>query len=340
MKKKIVLLLAAAIFALACACSAPKEEGAGGAVMVIDGSEITREEFNYYLAYEKDRLEAESWLTPDELWSGTIEGYPAQAYAKNQTVEKLLGTYAMLHLAAQNDIRLSDEDMLQLREEKENVIATMGRDRFEQSLKETGITEETYDEIMERSIVYARVYEHLYGENGMYAPGREEVERFYFDYYLRGMEIMLPFFDAATGEMMDGGKLEELREYAAELSGRARDGEDFLTLLAQAAGLSRNIQADADETFRPEWSGKDQAVIDAYYSTGVGDVSDVIETEYAFFIIKRLETDAVFLDEFYDAVFVEYANGLFDAAVTGVAGGLKVEYKDGYDDIMVYDPKG
>jgi parvulin-like peptidyl-prolyl isomerase len=123
----------------------------------------------------------------------------------------------------------------------------------------------------------------------------DEVKKFYQDYpdkfkvpeRVRVAHILISTIDPATKQTVPPEKKKEKFKLAQDLKARAEKGEDFAALVKEYSEDPGSKSKGGEYTFR-----RGQMVIefeDAAFSMKVGQISDPVETQYGYHVIKLLE---------------------------------------------------
>ena len=278
----------------------------GFTVVTIDDTKFTKADLNmqlYNLKYSY--FGKESYEIPDATLDEQITSLNMTVgeYLKQQAVEELKILTAVERIAEDNNISLSDEDYKDLEENKEEVISNVGgKSEFKKLLRKNNITEAAYDKFYYINKLYDKVFEELYSsgkKNDLTTEEKESAKEEYFEKYLKIQQIVLAKIDVSTGNDLSDTIINQKETLANSILTEARNGADFEDLIIK---YSEEAQEKGNNTYYYAKGDLLENIESVVVSLGTGSVSDVIETDYAFHIVKRLELDDSKLENYYDIV--------------------------------------
>lgn len=278
----------------------------GFTVVTIDDTKFTKADLNmqlYNLKYSY--FGKESYEIPDATLDEQITSLNMTVgeYLKQQAVEELKILTAVERIAEDNIISLSDEDYEELEENKEEVISNVGgKSEFKKLLRKNNITEAAYDKFYYINKLYDKVFEELYSsgkKNDLTTEEKESAKEEYFEKYLKIQQIVLAKIDVSTGSDLSDTIINQKETLANSILTEARNGADFEDLIIK---YSEEAQEKGNNTYYYAKGDLLENIESVVVGLGTGSISDVIETDYAFHIVKRLELDDSKLENYYDIV--------------------------------------
>lgn len=278
----------------------------GFTVVTIDDTKFTKADLNmqlYNLKYSY--FGKESYEIPDATLDEQITSLNMTVgeYLKQQAVEELKILTAVERIAEDNNISLSDEDYEELEENKEEVISNVGgKSEFKKLLRKNNITEAAYDKFYYINKLYDKVFEELYSsgkKNDLTNEEKESAKEEYFEKYLKIQQIVLAKIDVSTGSDLSDTIINQKETLANSILTEARNGADFEDLIIK---YSEEAQEKGNNTYYYAKGDLLENIESVVVGLGTGSISDVIETDYAFHIVKRLELDDSKLENYYDIV--------------------------------------
>ena len=278
----------------------------GFTVVTIDDTKFTKADLNmqlYNLKYSY--FGKESYEIPDATLDEQITSLNMTVgeYLKQQAVEELKILTAVERIAEDNNISLSDEDYEELEENKEEVISNVGgKSEFKKLLRKNNITEAAYDKFYYINKLYDKVFEELYSsgkKNDLTTEEKESAKEEYFEKYLKIQQIVLAKIDVSTGNDLSDTIINQKETLANSILTEARNGADFEDLIIK---YSEEAQEKGNNTYYYAKGDLLENIESVVVGLGTGSISDVIETDYAFHIVKRLELDDSKLENYYDIV--------------------------------------
>ena len=278
----------------------------GFTVVTIDDTKFTKADLNmqlYNLKYSyfgKESYEISDATLDEQITSLNMT---VGEYLKQQAVEELKILTAVEKIAEENNISLSDEEYDEFEEYKEEVISNVGGNyEFKKLLRKNNITEAAYDKFYYINKLYDKVYQELYSsgkKNDLTNEEKESAKEEYYEKYLKIQQIVLAKIDVSTGNDLSDTIINQKATLANSILTEARNGTDFEDLIIK---YSEEAQEKGNNTYYYAKGDLLENIESVVVGLGTGSISDVIETDYAFHIVKRLELDDSKLENYYDIV--------------------------------------
>ncbi len=342
-------------------------------VMTVNGREITLEEYRYYFLNVKSTTD----YGDETVWDGTEstseDGTVISAeedienklkMLKSQVDTYIKNNYTVEVMAENNNVSLDDNDKKNAMEtydeemQKCKEMYQLDDEGWKQYLADMYCTEELYKMALERKNLEYKLIRSLYEDDF-----KENV----LPDYVMAKHILLGVTDVdyeavevpegATEEEIEkiNAENEKLREEATaklkeeklalaeEILEKAKGGEDFDKLIAEYNEDPGEV-AKEDGTFDGYLFTKGEMVEEfetAAYALEIDGISDIVETDYGYHIIKRVEISDEYLDEnivdtmmVNDTYYSQYA-----ATAQEVTSNLEIEYTDIYEKINIMSLK-
>jgi len=288
-----ISFIIAIVFALSIGLSACGTVD-GSSVATVNGLKITKSEFNFYLAQVKaqvlDKAKVED--TP-EFWATTdLEGKKAIDSAIEKALEEAEKAAIITQKAKENGIKLSQEDITNIGKQKSSQMQKSGgRDAFEAELKKNGLTDETYTSMLENSLYTNKLIEKL-----TTAVDDATAKQYYLDKTVRVKHVLFMTVDQQSGKALPKEQLDAAKAKADQILAKAKAGEDFDKLVAEfSEDPGSKSQPDGYILGKGFALGSQGGMVPAFETASlalqVGAVSDIVETNYGYHIIKRYPTD-------------------------------------------------
>lgn len=263
------------------------------------GNQIPMELYLYWLTYSCSSLEYQlnmfktSYGMYGELvnddgtvkWEESLEGTPLSQVAKEQAETNALSYAVMENAAAAHGVSVTSEDSAQLAEDKAAYIEQLGgQEAFAQSLKEMGISEESFDRVSSSSYLYNHLLELAQDPSSdiYQAPTDDNA---YVDH------ILLTTKDAQTNEPLSEEEIAAKKAQAEELLSQLQASDDLETLFTQLAeehGEDPGRATDAGYLINPDTNFV-QEFKDAAFALKPGELSGIVESDYGYHILLRKE---------------------------------------------------
>ncbi len=342
-------------------------------VMTINGRDITLEEYRYYFLNVKSNTD----YGDETIWDGTEttaeDGTVVSAeedienklkMLKSQVDTYIKNNYTVEVMAEKNNVALDDSDKEKALKSYDEEVAKykeaygLDDEGWKQYLEEMYCSEELYKMALDRKTLEYKLIRTLYEDDF-----KENV----LSDYIMAKHILLSVTDVdyEEVEVPEGATEEEITEInaqneklreeaksklkeeklalAEEIAEKAKNGEDFDKLIAEYNEDPGEV-AKEDGTFDGYLFTKGEMVEEfetAAYALEIDGISDVVETDYGYHIIKRVEISDSYLDEnivdtmmVNDAYYSQYA-----AAAQETTSALEIEYTDIYDKINIMSLK-
>lgn len=290
MKIKLRPVAAIAAVALAAGLFAGCGLADNATVATVNGESIGKAEFVFYFTQMQNTMLTEAQVMSaaeaNAFWDTTeIEGKPAADVARERALDEAVKVVLKTQKAAELGVSLTDDEKQSLQQQIGQTITNMGgKSQYESELKKMGTTAEGYERFMEQNLLAGKVDQSL-SEDPAYAVSDEEATAYASENYIKAKHILLATIDTTTREPLDDTVKAEKKAKADELLAQIRGGADFDELM-NANSEDPGLQQMPDGYV----FGKGEMVKsfeDASYALEIGQVSDVVESEMGYHIIKR-----------------------------------------------------
>lgn len=296
-------------------------------VLTVDGSDVTWKEYFYWVKYMASDIEQyvgsiDDWNDALEL-GGTEEEMTNAGFLK-ESVESQVQQFRVLEAKAEElGVSLDDEDKETLQQEWEAQVETEGKGDEKTYMKEEFIDRELFDSIMGVPLLFTKVYETMFGENGEDVSDEDAISYAAENGFLKAKHILLQTEyaeesadtadDSETADEPDVTESPEEQEakeveleakkeaYAAEqrviaenvlaqinaADDKAAKFEELLTEYNEDPGMesSPDGYTFAEGTMVTEFYEGTKALEE-------GEISDIIESDFGYHIIMRLPLTA------------------------------------------------
>lgn len=277
--------------------------------------------YSYFGAYASEIPDA----TLDEQL--TSINMSVSDYLKSLAVSELKYRSTIKQMANDNNITLTESDRKDIEDAKQDVVNSFGSQRkFLRFLQKNGINERAYDAYLEANKLYDKVLDTLYINGKKYYTEEEltQVKDNYYNIYYKVNQIVLALVDTSTMKDLSETEINQKTALINTIKNELDGGADFLELVKKYSE-----EQSEDNTL---YFTKDD-VLESVYSAVVGlendEVSDIVKTDYAYTIIKRLELDDAKLEDFIKESLKEK----FNQDITDISEDYKVMYENAYKNI-------
>lgn len=301
-------------------------------IFTVAGIDIPYDEYRYMYKYFETY-----YGMNEEFW----EQYPDDFAAfKDVLRDNLINNNFGIIMADMYDISLTEEDEAAIDDylqQEKDLFET--EEEYEQALEQAGITEDLLVRMITQSVTSERVFLDLYGGDDPLLLGTDdEIKQDIHDNYVRVYHLLISYDHYADTEGYEDYTDDELKEAALELANESlaqlQNGEADIYELAQTIGDDPGM-VDNEAGYLFTYGEMVEPFEEASFALEVGEMSGLVETDYGWHIILRLEQDD-YVEENFDAVKEQYINKVFNDHVDEVLMNAEIEYSDLYDKIS-YD---
>lgn len=307
-------------------------------LLTVNGADVTAEEYLYWLGnmtsyYDMMMSMYGSSLNLDEAVDsdGTTWGEQLKEIAYQNAVLIAVAPEA----AARNGVTLDDEDLAELRQQRESNIESAGSEaKYAYQLQGMNISDETSFGLDLTSALFTKL-EETYTQKLLTAGGAEALTDEDVAAYveetglLRAKHILLLTKDPDTGEDYDDAKKAEQKAKAEDILAKLREDP------AQFDTLMNENSEDSGLSSYPDGYlfGPNEMVTEFEEGTralAVGEISELVESTYGYHIILRLDADC-------EESRQECAESKFNEMMSAVVESAVVEKKPEYDSFTTKD---
>ena len=292
MKKIFTLILCLMMTVSLVGCSSKNK-----AVAIVNGQDITLGNYEKLLALNKSSMES---YYGSDIWSQEIEdGKTYEDMIKDMVLETMIGSEVIYQQAEKDKVAPTDK---QVQEQIDSFNESIKDDTdYQKELKNMGINEKFLKFQFARDLANTNLQAKFeedtkISEDEMKKYYEENKDDFYTD-TVTASHILIKTIDNDGNELSDAKK-KEAKKKAEEVLTKVKSGEDFAELAKEYSEDSSASSGGELGTF-----GRGKMVTEfenAAFAMKAGEISDIVETEYGYHIIKV--TDRVDKQETYDDV--------------------------------------
>lgn len=298
-------------------------------VLVVEGEEIGRKEFEYQLVSMMSAYEYYNGSPID--WALPINGMTPEEYFKEQAADSAVLYRAVRIKGEEMGLGLTEEEEAAIDETISEMIEQAGGEKaFDQYLESQGLDRSLYRQVLAGPEAYYKIFQNLYGEGGSLAPTEDLVRDYYQSEYIRTRHIVLYLTDE-NGNPLGDEREREQRSRMEAIFTRLQEGEDFgalMTLYNEDLGLNGSSLCFSYGEMPEDYY---QAAI----SLEPGGFSEIIELDGLLCIINRLPLEDAFLGENYYSIREEYAEFAFNNLLDEWKSELEIKKTPLYNNIDV-----
>lgn len=299
-------------------------------VMYIDGSAVSFGELRYQIASLMNAYEYYGDGAVD--WSEEIEGKPAREFFVDEAIDTCKLFRAVEKYAAAGGYAIDDTRRAEIDEEIAGYIENAGgEDAFDKQLVELGMDRELYEYLIVVPELYYIVYNDIFGEGGAQEISDDAASGYFAENYLTTRHILKVAVDD-SGNYLSDEETRKVYDEIAELKAKIDGGADFKSVADE-----ESEDELLGETITFELSTMPEPYIAAAQSLKPGEMSDIVDIDGAYVLVKRETLDESYLTENFDAIKEEYGLGLFRELLDPVRDELSVEKTDAFSKIDVQE---
>lgn len=243
-------------------------------VMTVDDTEITVDEYRYFLA-----MTAMNTAYTDSNFTGDAASYDWGKISKDVTekAKKDLVSRALIaNIAKKNGVESNADEWAQVETAMQDFENQNGANLFEATLRTMGVTtKEGYKKVYEIESLYNKVQEDFAANKSKYIEDETVLMDYKSDELITAQHILI---------MNDSEKHAEPKNVIESVLERAKNGEDFNALMTE-------FNEDPGQTAAGYTFGKGKMVPEfesAAFALDYNEISDVVESSYGYHIIKRV----------------------------------------------------
>lgn len=241
-------------------------------VFRIETSSCSLPEIMVYLTNIQNRYES---VYGTEIWDTNVDGVTLEQNVKDIALAQIARIKTMNLMAKQYEVELSDEEKAQV----ENAANTYYSSLNDTEVEQMGVTEKTISELYTEFALAEKVYQYTIKDINPEISDDEArtitVQHILIKTYaLDGTGKKIEYTEQAKRDAY---------EEACEVLKLAKEGEDFDELI-------RRYSEDDKSTYSFGKGEMSEAFETAAFNLGKDEISDIVETEFGYHIIKCLNT--------------------------------------------------
>lgn len=259
-------------------------------VITVNGSEITEEEYKFYVEAIKMQVLSEQNLADEDaaaefLKNGMVEGKTASDYIKEEALNQALRNETAVLKAKEAGISLTEEEISSAR-------STQG---MEKQIEMYKVSKDTYADIMEKTQLVNKYYTHITTTDAeKFSVENEAISAKINEEYALVQHILI-MNKPEGSETADDEFVAKAKKTAEEVLAKAVGGEDFKGLITeynQDPGMETNPNGYLITKTGHTLDGQNQMVAEftqGSFAVKAGEVNPkLVESDYGWHIIKRM----------------------------------------------------
>jgi len=319
MKRLIAALLALITLTLLVACGVKPNDTR--VVLKLDGEKIYYDYYRYVFMNTKRDMDGGD----EAYWQEHPE---AEAALKESVMETLLHYRAIQRLAAEHDIRLTNDQKQAI---KDTIAATKdamtgGEEEYLRSLEAAYMSEYTLLYMQEVTQIWSLLYDYVTDEmSGIIESGDEILDADIPKNFRRIRYVYIG---------KDAEDPAASRALAETVHGKATAGEDFDGLIEEY-GEDPDMERLIKDGYYYTLGAIDEDVQEAVEKLDEGAIAPVIEVSYGYYVVQRLSLNENYIDKNYETFRTQYRARVFNEMLAAEAEKVKITYEKLYDELTV-----
>ncbi|MDR0405875.1 MAG: peptidylprolyl isomerase [Clostridiales bacterium] len=325
--KSVSVVLVCILSLALISCSSSKN----ASIALVNGEKITKEEFSYFLTSVKAQIESEQGngspaALAEDFWETVeIDGQKVIETAKEKALEEVVKVKVARQKAVEAGVKITSAQREDINNRIGKLIASYGKDGVDAYLGQYGLNQTLFEKQLEDSFYRQNLTEQL-----TESVSETDAKAFFDSKVARVKHILIMTVDQQTQEPLPAETVEAAKIKADEILEKAKSGDDFDALVAEYSE-DPGSQAMPDGYYLGKGFalGQQGGMVPAFETASlelaVGAVSDIVETNYGYHIIKRYENAQSEYDANADEVLQRAKNAEFDTLLDGWKNDAKIE---------------
>ena len=318
-------------------------------VMNVDGTEVTWDEYYYWLEYFAES--AEYYM---QMYS--YYGYPVSwdEYAPlivENTGTQIKSLIAVEKFAEEKGVELTDEEQKEIEDGIVSAVEEQyGGDNAENRaayFASMGVSEEMYNRLMKINYLYQDCFKAVYGEDAARVSDEDAVKWLEDNRYMYASHILFATLDLGTMEDLGENEKAEKEELANKVAKELQAITDKEELVKRFKELKEEYCEDTGKSVYPDGymfltGTMVEEFENGYKSLEDYQVSDPILSTYGYHVMLRLPLSADAVIEYSDDgqplnARQKFANDAYGKEMDGYTESLKTEEFDGIKNLNLLD---
>ena len=268
-------------------------------MLTVNGSEITAGDLFFWLGQSASEATSYSQALGEETldWSAEAgDGMTLSDYVKNSAKQQAVLYNVVAAKARENGFEFTQEDKAAYEKELAQAKEDLGGEAvYQKWLASNCINEAGMEKLSSVGVLFNHMLEGMFQDGSEYAPTEEDLLTYAAENdYLYAKHILLMTQDTATGEALSAEEIAAKREKAEDILAQLRAIQDPDELMTTFDTLMNENSEDTGLAANPDGYLFTAGQMVAPFEEGTraldyGQVSDIVESDYGFHIILRLD---------------------------------------------------
>ena len=289
----------------------------------IDGIGISMDEYRYFYLTEKARMEqlygsADLWMKPEAVNN-----------LSDHTRDNIMREYAIRALAKKHAVSLTEQDHFEISKMISDKKAELGGDiLFAEWLQSIYSNEALYAYLLETKLLPDKIKTALFSKGGELHSSENDLLLQFNKTYFHTTHIRIPV------DFENEIDFNEKSQLAMDLHNRAASGEDFDGLAAQFNQTPEDPEYPNSFFYMLGDLGLD-IYEDTVYGIEIGDITEVMQMNGAFYIAKRLPLTETQIESAQSDFERNYYSEKYGDVLYAARSSLKIDYDPNYNKISI-----
>lgn len=266
-----------------------------------------------------------------DLWKNSLDGKSLNDWISDETQKSVKNYFAILNRFNELGFSFDEADQALISQEVENYWSE-GKESYEK----TGVSKESLRLQVESRYRSRMIFNSIYGQGGEKEVSDKELKDYYAENYQN-----IQYISVST-KNLEGEELQKRKDLVDQAITRARDGEDFVSLLKETERTLLKEQGTAEESLPNRadnyFDNTISASTESYYPEAMisavkqmkADELKVITTDDALILVKKLDpmADQENFQKDREAILSAVKNDEFLEQVAQWAESVQVTFND------------
>lgn len=287
MKKTALPALFALLALLLSACSPSPT------AITVGASHADAAEFAFYMHHNAQTIESDYGYVSNGIYSEEITNA-----VKADALDQLVTAHVIRLKCRELGLKLTDEEKEQLKSDKAELIESLGgKYAYLGYLRESALTDRTYDSFAENALYYDKLYDYV-AQSDTSLASDEELRRFFAENY-----ITVKYIRLSTMDDSEGYKPEEAQALAEEILKQAQSGEVAFEELMETYNDDPVMSLNPEGLVVGIMESRGMPYLEGAFTLAENEIGGVYTASDGVYVVKRLPVSAGYFDENRDSIY-------------------------------------
>lgn len=287
MKRWLVIIVCALCVLSLCACHPSPT------AVIVGGHKVDASEYAFYLHYNGSEKAGDNVVYTDD----------ETAAARKKAIDQIVTSEVVRIKCKELNLTLSKEQKASLKKEKAALLKSLGgKAAYVEYLKESCMTDRSYDKFQESALYYQNLYDYVSNESEETVYTDEALRKYFADSYITLKYIRFSILDD-SGQLLPEDARAAARKSAEDVLKQAQaKNADFDALVASYNDEPNMTASPAGIIVsRLEATGVDY--MEPAFELAENQVGGVYDCADGYYILQRLPVDAGYFESNRDYIF-------------------------------------